>query len=150
MLRMSGSRYTWASSRFSLDSTHTMIEETATGLQSRTRGVRRYTKGQGTSMKAFRPQLHLAQEIAASLPQAFFHGKSGKVEKKRGKANGRRGRSCVVSWLECFASRALNRRRMRPCVAYHEIRLEVDEARPMVLVMAGLRPGACSSRCMMG
>jgi hypothetical protein len=63
------------------------------------------------------------------------------VEKKTRKANGIGGRHRAVSWLECFASRALNQCKMRPCVAYHEIRFDVDEARPMALVMGGQATG---------
>jgi hypothetical protein len=84
-----------------------------------------------------------------SLQQALPWPEGQSWEKwsgKRAEANGRAEAHRAVSWLECFASRALNRCKMRPCVAYHEIWLEVDEPRPMALVMEGLRPGVCSSR----
>lgn len=81
-------------------------------------------------MKVFRPQLRPAEKELCRYSKLCY-GQEG----KSGAQDGQRQMGAENSILLCRGSNALRRVRwkrgkLRPCVAYHEVRLEVDEERP--------------------
>ncbi len=101
-------------------------------------------------MKVFRPQRRPTEkELCRS--SKLCHGPEG----KSGAPDGQRQMGAAKSILLCRGSNALRRVRwkrgkLRPCVAYHEIRLEVEEQRPNGARDGELRSGGVCSAAALG